>query len=105
MALKFLKNLFTGDSNEKVLVEMDQVVNEVKDYCDSLGKLTDQELEAKSEALKDRFRQSDDPSTELDSSLVEALSLIRESITRTTGETAYGVQIKGALALHRGQIA
>ena len=105
MALNFLKNLFTGDSNEKVLLEMDQVVNEVIDYCNSLGKLTDQELEAKSKALKDRFRQSDDPSTELDSSLVEALSLIRESITRTTGETAYGVQIKGALALHRGQIA
>ncbi len=83
MALKFLKNLFTGDSNEKVLLEMDQVVNEVIDYCNSLGKLTDQELEAKSKALKDRFRQSDDPSTELDSSLVEALSLIRESITRT----------------------
>ena len=105
MAIKFLKNLFTGDSNEKVLLEMNQVVNEVEDFSNSLSKLTDQELRDKSKALKDKFEQSDDPSKELDSSIVEALSLIRESITRTTGETAYGVQIKGALALHRGQIA
>ena len=105
MALKFLKNLFTGDSNEKVLLEMNQVVDEVETYGKSLGNLTDQELQEKSKVLKNKLLRSDDPPKELDLSIVEALGLIRESITRTTGETAYGVQIKGALALHRGQVA
>ena len=105
MALKFLKNLFAGDSNEKVLLEMNQVVDEVEAYSKHLTKLTDQELHERSETLKRKLQQSENPSKDLDSSIVEGLGLIRESITRTTGETAYGVQIKGALALHRGQIA
>ena len=105
MALNFVKKLFSGDSNERVLREMDDLTTNVRILASQLSELSDKELAAKSNALKLNISQSENNESVPDSMLPEALAIIREAINRTTGELAYDVQLKGAVALVNGQIA
>tara|TARA_B100000029_G_scaffold123190_1_gene116748 strand:+ start:3550 stop:6105 length:2556 start_codon:yes stop_codon:yes gene_type:complete len=105
MALNFVKKLFSGDSNERVLREMDDLTTNVRILASQLSELSDKELAAKSNALKLNISQSENNESVPDSMLPEALAIIREAINRTTGELAYDVQLKGAVALINGQIA
>ena len=105
MALNFVKKLFSGDSNERVLREMDELTDNVRKLASQLSALSNEELAAKSNALKQDISQSESNGSVSDLILPEALAVIREAIHRTTGELAYDVQIKGAVALINGQIA
>ena len=105
MALNFIKKLFSGDSNERVLREMDELTTNVRSLASQLSELSNSELAAKSNALKLDISQSESNDSVPDSMLPEALAIIREAVNRTTGELAYDVQVKGAVALINGQIA
>ena len=65
------------------------------------SKLTDTELQSKTEEFKERL----DKGETLEDILVEAFATAREASFRVIGEKHFYVQILGALAIHYGNIA
>ena len=63
--------------------------------------LSDDELRARSQALRERVTQGEP----LDSVLAEAFAYVREAAVRTLGQRHYDVQLLGGLVLHDGRIA
>ncbi len=95
------RKLLGGDSNERVVKQMQPLVQRINALSDQIAALDDEALRAKT----DEFRARLDGDEELDALLPEAFAVIREAIARTKGERAYDVQLMGAITLHRGQIA
>ncbi|MEX2375605.1 MAG: preprotein translocase subunit SecA, partial [Dehalococcoidia bacterium] len=92
-----------GDSNERVLKQMQPIVDRINALESAIQPLSDEALRAKTDEFRARFGQGET----LDDLLPEALAVAREAIRRATGgvERAYDVQLMGAITLHRGQIA
>ncbi|MBV8488541.1 MAG: translocase, partial [Planctomycetaceae bacterium] len=67
----------------------------------ALEPLSNEELWAKSEALRLKAKQGDS----LNSMLVEAFALVRESAKRTIGQRHFDVQLLGGIAIHNRCIA
>ena len=63
--------------------------------------LSEEELKNKTIQFKDRYQNGE----ALDDLLVEAYATVREAATRVTNKTPFFVQIVGAIAIHRGNIA
>ncbi len=87
-------------------------VNEINALEVSLQGLSDEELKIKSIALQNAIRpnlpeKKDRASIQpmLDSHLVEAFALVRESAKRTLNQRHYDVQLIGGMILHDGNIA
>ncbi|MGE3961873.1 MAG: preprotein translocase subunit SecA [Dehalococcoidia bacterium] len=99
----FRKLMGGGDSNDRVLKQMQPLVDQINALEADIQPLSDEALRAKT----DEFRARYDGGESLDALLPEAFAVIRESIRRATGgvERAYDVQLMGAITLHRGQIA
>jgi preprotein translocase subunit SecA len=76
-------------------------VQRINDLEPMLEALTDDELRARSHALRLRARQGDS----LGSLLVEAYAMVRESAKRTIGQRHFDVQALGAIAIHNKCIA
>ncbi|HKM54496.1 MAG TPA: preprotein translocase subunit SecA, partial [Isosphaeraceae bacterium] len=66
-----------------------------------LEPLSNEELRAKSEALRLKAKQGDS----LSSLLVEAFALVRESAKRAIGQRHFDVQLLGGIAIHNRCIA
>ena len=62
---------------------------------------TDEELKAKTEEFKERYKNGES----LDHMLPEAFAVVREAAKRVTGMFAFPVQIAGGIAIHGGNIA
>ena len=62
---------------------------------------TDDELRAKTEEFKERYKNGES----LDHMLPEAFAVVREAARRVTGMFAFPVQIAGGIAIHGGNIA
>src|SRR5690606_19716950 len=97
------RKLLGGDSNERVLDQMRPLVDRVNALEPEVQPLSDEDLRARTDWLRERYRQGES----LDDLLPDAFATIRESIRRATGgvERAFDVQVMGAVTLHRGQIA
>ncbi len=95
------RKIFGGDSNDRVLDDMQPLVDRVNELGDAMAALSDAELHAKTDAFRARYADGET----LDDLLPEAFAVAREAIARVTGERAYDVQLLGALALHHGSIA
>lgn len=91
---------FVGDANQKVLQELQPIVDEVASFEPAMQRLTDEGIREKTAELKDRFEQGES----LDDMLPEAFALVREASVRTTGLRHYDVQIMGGTLLHRGEV-
>ena len=99
MAAKFLDRLFRVD--QKQLKALDKKANEVEAYKEEMAALSDEELKAKTPY----FRQLLADGKTLDDILPEAFAVAREAAKRVLGEFPYHVQVIGAIALHRGDVA
>ena len=97
--MKFLRRLFDHEYKElkKFTVQADKIIALEEDYA----KLTDEELQAKTEEFKKRLSEGET----LEDILVEAFATAREAAFRVIGEKHYYVQILGGLAIHYGNIA
>ena len=97
--MNLLRRLFDHEYKEmkKFTVLADKVMALDEEY----SKLTDTELQNKTEEFKNRLR---DGKT-LDDILVEAFATAREAAFRVIGEKHFYVQILGGLAIHFGNIA
>ena len=97
--MKLLRRLFDHEYKEmkKFTVLADKVMALDEEY----SKLTDTELQNKTEEFKNRLRDGET----LDDILVEAFATAREAAFRVIGEKHFYVQILGGLAIHFGNIA
>lgn len=78
-----------------------KTLNKVNNYQDTMAKLTDKDLQAKTQEFKDRLAKGET----LDDLLPEAFAAVREADRRILGMFPYDVQVMGAIALHQGFIA
>ena len=97
--MNILKKLF--DHEYKELRKFEVIANKVVALDDEYSKLTDTELQNKTEEFKERLAKGET----LEDILVEAFAVAREAAYRVIGEKPFFVQIIGALAIHYGNIA
>ena len=97
--MNLLRKLFDHEYKEmkKFTTLADKVMALDKEY----SKLTDTELQNKTEEFRNRLRDGET----LDDILVEAFATAREAAFRVLGEKHFYVQILGGLAIHYGNIA
>ena len=95
-----MKKMF-GSRNERTLRRMQKTVVEINAFEESLQKLSDKELSAKTEYLKSRLAGGEG----LDQLLPEAFAVVREVSVRTLGLRHFDVQMIGGMVLHEGNIA
>ncbi len=98
--LNFVKKLL-GGSNETQLKKLKKTVDAVCDLEETYRKLTDAQLQAKTEEFRERLKKGE---TE-EQILPEAFAAIREADARVLGLRPYRVQVIGALVLQQGRIA
>ena len=97
--MNILKKLF--DHEYKELKRFTKIADQVMDLEEEYSKLTDTELQNKTQEFKDRLAKGET----LDDILVEAFATAREASWRVIGEKHFYVQILGGLAIHYGNIA
>ncbi|MCK5762323.1 MAG: preprotein translocase subunit SecA, partial [Candidatus Izimaplasma sp.] len=97
--VKLLKIFF--DISRKELKKLAVVADKVIALESEYAKLSDDELKAKTELFKERFKNGET----LDDLLVEAFATVREASTRFLKMTPFRVQIMGAITIHKGNIA
>ncbi len=93
-------NKIFGTYSEKEIKKLNGTVEKVLSYEAEYEKLTDEQLQAKTEEFKKRLE-----TETLDSILPEAFAVCREASWRVLGMKHYPVQIMGGIVLHQGRIA
>ena len=94
-----IKKLF-GTKHERQMKKLQPLVNKINGLEESLQKLSDAELKARTA----EFRQRMDNGESLDSLLPDVFATVREVSVRTTGMRHYDVQMIGGIGMHRGTI-
>ncbi|MEX0761766.1 MAG: preprotein translocase subunit SecA [Dehalococcoidia bacterium] len=98
-------NLFSriiGDSNEKAVNKLRSTIDEVNELEPEFLRLTDEELRAVTDELRQRVQEGGE---NVDDLLPEAFAAVREAARRTLGMRHFDVQIIGGIVLHQGKIA
>ncbi len=85
----------------KRLKELEQLAERVNAVEPETEVLTDDQLAAKTDEFKERYAAGES----LDDMEAEAYAVVREAAKRTLGQRHFDVQVIGAGALHRGDIA
>src|SRR5688500_11937887 len=98
--LGLLSKVF-GDSNEKVIKNLQPVVAAINKLEPQFEKLSDEALAAKTAEFKGRLAKGED----LDDLLEEAFAAVREASKRTLKQRHFDVQLMGGIVLHSGKIA
>ncbi|ALV22712.1 MAG: preprotein translocase subunit SecA [Carnobacterium sp.] len=94
----FLRNLIENDKKE--IKSLGKVADQIEAFADRMAALSDEELQAKTPELKQRYQAGET----LDALLPEAFAVVREAAKRVLGLYPYRVQLMGGVTLHRGNI-
>lgn len=100
MVLSLIKKMF-GSRNQRTLRRLEQRVAQINALETAMQALSDTELAAKTNELKQRYAEG----ASLDSLLEEAFATVREVSVRTLGMRHFDVQLIGGMVLHEGNIA
>ncbi len=100
MVGKVLTKVF-GSKNDRIIKQLRQTVNIINGLEETVVPLSDQELAAKTDEFRERFKQGET----LNQLLPEAFAVVREAAKRVLGERHYDVQLIGGMVLHNGKIA
>ncbi len=100
MAFGVLRKL-VGDPNERALKQIAPLVREINALEPEIEALSDEALRERTDRFRARLRDGET----LEDILAEAFAVAREAVRRHVGERAYDVQLTGAVALHRGNVA
>ncbi len=100
MTTNLLTKLF-GSRNDRLLKTYRKTVKAVNALEPELEKLSDQELQAKTQSFKERVAAGES----LDDLAVEAFAVVREASKRVMKMRHFDVQLQGAMGLHNGKIA
>ncbi|MEP6902924.1 MAG: preprotein translocase subunit SecA, partial [Actinomycetota bacterium] len=112
---KIVKKIF-GSSSDIFLKKVKPIVDQVNALEPSMQRLSDEELQAKTEEFKARIQSALEGITDkterrkreqeiLHEILPEAFAAVREASVRVTGMRHFDVQLIGGIALHQGRIA
>lgn len=120
MINKILK-LFLGDKHEREIKTIQPVIDQINTIYKELGKLTDEQLQEKSRALKERLSaigDSEEQEKACEEALPEAFAMVKDACRRNMGREIvvteqkttwdmipYDVQLIGGVVLHRGKIS
>ncbi|MGX7013198.1 preprotein translocase subunit SecA [Vagococcus silagei] len=94
----FLKKLIENDKKE--LKRLGSIADQIDLLKGDIEKLSDEELQAKTEEFKARYQKGET----LDELLPEAFAVVREAAKRVLGLFPYKVQLMGGIVLHDGNI-
>ena len=97
--MNFIKKLF--DHEYKELKRFGLLADKVEALDEEYQKLSDKELQAKTQEFKDRLSKGET----LEDILPEAFATVREASQRVIGLKPFRVQIIGGIALHFGNLA
>ncbi|MGI0439032.1 preprotein translocase subunit SecA [Helicobacter himalayensis] len=100
--LKAILNKILGSRNTKMLKIYQKRVNAINALESSLQPLSDEELQAKFQSLKNAVQNE---GKSLDSVLNESFAITREASKRVLGMRHFDVQLIGGMVLHEGKIA
>jgi preprotein translocase subunit SecA len=95
-----IKKMF-GSRNERTLARLKKAVVAINEFEPQMKVLSDADLAAKTQELKNRFAGGES----LDELLAEAFAIVREVSVRTLGLRHFDVQLIGGIVLHEGSIA
>lgn len=98
--MPLLDKLF-GTHSDRELKKIKPLVDGVLALDESMQKLSDEELRAKTTEFKERLAKGET----LDDLLVEAFAVVREAAWRAIGLKPFPVQITGGIILHQGRLA
>ncbi len=90
-----------GDQNKKEIKEYEKIISLIMKHKRVIVSLSDEELKNKTLEFKERLNSGES----LDDILPEAFAVAREASRRFLGKEQREVQLMGAIALHRGDIA
>ncbi len=90
-----------GTSNDRAVARMKPRVAQINALEATIEKLSDAELQAKTNEFKERL----DNGASVDDLMVEAFAVCREASRRVLGMRHYDVQLMGGMVLHDGKIA
>jgi preprotein translocase subunit SecA len=90
-----------GSANERYVKRLQPIVDEINAAEPALVALSDDELRARTAALKQRLADGET----LDDILTDAFATVREAAKRTLGQRHFDVQLMGGVVLHRGMIS
>ncbi|GAB3065817.1 preprotein translocase subunit SecA [Salinicoccus sesuvii] len=96
------------DGNKRELRSLRKIADKVESYKEEFAKLSDAQLQAKTDEFKRRLSEAKDDKQQdklLDEILPEAFATVREAAKRTLGMEPYPVQVMGGVTLHKGDIA
>ncbi|MFM7719142.1 MAG: preprotein translocase subunit SecA [Actinomycetota bacterium] len=93
------KILQAGDGRK--VKRLEQLAALVNTYEPEVDDLSDEDLRARTPALRERFAAGET----LDDLLPEAFAVVREAARRSIGQRHFDVQVMGGIALHEGNIA
>lgn len=96
-----LVSFFQRKDRERTIKKLYVIVDKVNAFEESMKKLSDEELRAKTDEFRERVKQGET----LDSLLPEAFAVMREASSRVLNMRHYDVQIVGGIVLHQGRIA
>lgn len=90
-----------GTYSEREVKRIIPIVNKIDALESETGKLTDEELRAKTEDFKNRFNNGET----LEDLLPEAFAVVREAAGRVLGMRHFREQLIGGVVLHQGRIS
>jgi len=90
-----------GSANDRYIKSLQPLVDEINAVEPALAALSDEDLRARTAALKERLGQGET----VDDILPDAFATVREAAKRTLGQRHFDVQLMGGIVLHRGMIA
>jgi len=89
------------ESDRRELRRINKIANKVESYAKKMSELTDEQLQAKTDEFRERYKKGES----LDHMLPEAFAVSREGAKRVLGLYPFHVQIMGGIVLHEGNIA
>lgn len=90
-----------GTTSEHKIKKIRPLVKRINELEDGIKALSDEQLRAKTDEFKQRFKNG----ATLDQLLPEAFAVVREAAVRTIGQRHFDVQLIGGIVLHQGKIA
>ena len=98
--MSFLEKIF-GSYSKKEIKKIEPIVDKIEKIEETLKKLTDEQLVAKTQEFKNMLK---DGKT-LEDILPEAYAVVAEASSRVLGMRHFRVQLIGGIILHQGRIA
>ena len=95
-----LLNLILSENKRDVAI-LSKEANKVLALTSQMKQLTDEELYAKTDEFRNRYKEGES----LDKMLPEAFAVCREAVYRTLGLSLFKTQIMAGIALYRGNVA